>query len=393
MRKPQILYLSYTGLLEPLGQSQILAYLKKLSYHYEFTVISFEKPDDLLNTDKVNELKAICKEYNINWIPKRYHRSPRFLATFFDLLQMFVASFLVIKERRVNIIHCRSYIPTMVACLFKLPTVKIVFDMRALWIEEMIGAGRLRKGSLLHWLLVYIERLLLKSSHHIVSLTQSAVNYLVAEKNVNHTKFSVITTCVDVDKFRLETNLYQKLGTMGTVDSGWYKLEYMFEFLQQQMYLDSTSRFKIVTRDDPFLLYQEAEKYQIPMDSLDIVKSEPLEVAKNINDLKAGLLFFSGGLSKLGSAPTRLGEFLACGIPVLVNDIGDMASIVEKYNVGIVVHDEGSESIMQSLISLEELLKDPDLPKRCRYAAEDYFSVEKGSKKYHDIYQKLLVSS
>ena len=43
----KVLYLSYTGMTDPLGQSQVLAYLKKLSQtgHYQFTVISFEKQE------------------------------------------------------------------------------------------------------------------------------------------------------------------------------------------------------------------------------------------------------------------------------------------------------------------------------------------------------------
>ena len=58
--------------------------------------------------------------------------------------------------------------------------------------------------------------------------------------------------------------------------------------------------------------------------------------AKNIADMKAGLLYFTAGISKLGSAPTRMGEFLACGIPVIGNrGVGDMASLIEKYQVGI----------------------------------------------------------
>ena len=42
-----ILYLSYTGLLEPLGQSQILNYLQLLSKDYgqNISLITFEKPE------------------------------------------------------------------------------------------------------------------------------------------------------------------------------------------------------------------------------------------------------------------------------------------------------------------------------------------------------------
>ena len=42
----KILYISYDGLLEPLGQSQILSYLKNLSSNFIFFLITFEKKTD-----------------------------------------------------------------------------------------------------------------------------------------------------------------------------------------------------------------------------------------------------------------------------------------------------------------------------------------------------------
>ena len=44
-----ILYISYDGMLEPLGQSQVLAYLKRLANGRRIHLISFEKADDWVN--------------------------------------------------------------------------------------------------------------------------------------------------------------------------------------------------------------------------------------------------------------------------------------------------------------------------------------------------------
>ena len=44
-----ILYISYDGLLEPLGYSQVFSYLKFLSLDRPIHIISFEKPADLTN--------------------------------------------------------------------------------------------------------------------------------------------------------------------------------------------------------------------------------------------------------------------------------------------------------------------------------------------------------
>ena len=50
----EILYLSYDGLLEPLGESQVVSYLERLSPPYQLTVVSFEKEQDLRDRGRVS---------------------------------------------------------------------------------------------------------------------------------------------------------------------------------------------------------------------------------------------------------------------------------------------------------------------------------------------------
>ena len=78
------LYLTYDGLTDPLGQSQILPYLLRLSEKgWNITVVSFEKPL------RFKELQATvheqCKTNGIHWIPKVYHKSPSVFSTLGDL--------------------------------------------------------------------------------------------------------------------------------------------------------------------------------------------------------------------------------------------------------------------------------------------------------------------
>lgn len=41
----RVLYISYNGMLDPLGQSQVIPYLKELSRAgIQFTLLSFERP-------------------------------------------------------------------------------------------------------------------------------------------------------------------------------------------------------------------------------------------------------------------------------------------------------------------------------------------------------------
>lgn len=394
MLKKKVLYLSYTGLLEPLGRSQILAYLSRLSDEYQFTIVSFEKANDFAESDKVKTLHQECSSYGINWEPKIYHHKPRLLATLWDLSVLLQATWTFSRSGRTDLVHCRSYIPAIAALLVcKVTKVPFIFDMRALWLDEMIDAGRLERGSLTHRILVSLETKLLKKAAHVVSLTQVAVDYLQTQQpHLNNQEFSVITTCVDLNKFitRDIESLPKKLGTMGTVMSGWYHLDWLFLTLQTQMKRDESASFKVVTRDSEKKLRKMASQYGIEESKLEIISSSPNDIANNIADIKAGLLYFTAGISKLGSAPTRMGEFLACGIPVIGNrGVGDMADLIDKYQVGVVIEDGSQKSIDKALDSLEALYQDNELSKRCRYAAEDYFSADKGTEKYRRIYKAI----
>jgi len=145
-----------------------------------------------------------------------------------------------------------------------------------------------------------------------------------------------------------------------------------------------------VTRDSKQQLMEMAESYQIPQSQLEVYSSCSQSIAEHICDMKAGLLYFTAGVSKLGSAPTRMGEFLACGIPVIGNrGVGDMADLIEKYKVGVVIENGEIGSLERALGQLDDLLKDKELPLRCRAAAEEYFSADKGAEIYRKIYKRI----
>src|SRR5687768_13024004 len=82
-----ILYLSYDGLTDPLGQSQILPYLIALSKKgYILTIISAEKRE---NFELRKELiSKIVEENLISWYPLFYTKKPPVLSTLWDIKRM-----------------------------------------------------------------------------------------------------------------------------------------------------------------------------------------------------------------------------------------------------------------------------------------------------------------
>jgi len=114
------------------------------------------------------------------------------------------------------------------------------------------------------------------------------------------------------------------------------------------------------------------------------------QMPHELNKLDAGIFFYRPTFSKKATAPTKLGEFLACGIPcITLVGVGDTEKIIEYENVGVVLHDLTPESQKEALFKLLKLKENPQTKARCIQAAQKYFSLEKGVEAYNRIYRSL----
>lgn len=394
-----VLYLTKNGLLEPLGQSQVMAYIRGLSTHYRITIISFEKPEDWANLKRVDILKAECEALGIYWLPHRFLRGPRLISPVWNLLQMVWLSANALRSQNVQLVHARSYIPAAVAWLLgRLTQVPFIFDMRALWPEELITAGRLRRGSWLHRQMVVAERACLRDAAGVVSLTNSAVDHLTQAypKDFSRERVVVIPTCADLVRFKPASPPVQRLelGCLGTVLSGWFKLDWLAAFITVVAQQHTRLQFRFTTVDDPSAVRQRLGFAPSINERLTIEACPSDDVQEVLRGQMASLMFFSQGLGKLGSSPTRMAEILGCGVPVVANEgVGDVARIIRDHRVGVLVNSSQPADLMAAWSELQALLLDPGLAQRCRETAEKYFSLTAGTQAYADLYERVLTRS
>ena len=137
------LYLTRNGLLEPLGQSQVFSYLHGLSKDYAITLITYEKPEDFADSAQMEQAQEACKRDGIRWLPQIFHRKTHVIVPALSLVRMVWLLLREVRAGHANLIHVRSYIPAAAALLVqRLTGTPFIFDMRALWPEELITAGR-----------------------------------------------------------------------------------------------------------------------------------------------------------------------------------------------------------------------------------------------------------
>jgi len=393
------LYLTRNGLLEPLGQSQVFGYLRGLSQDHAITLITYEKSEDQADTARMARAQEACAAHGIRWLPQTFRPRPKIIAPALSMMRMAWLVWREVRGGRAGLIHARSYIPAAVALsVHRLTGVPFIFDMRALWPEELITAGRLKRDSVLHRAIVAVERACLRDAAAVVSLTHAAVAHLKREypAELDGQRIAVIPTCADLDRFtpaptkRIGSTVH---GCIGTILSGWFRTDWLAAWLTAVAVDDSDARFDIVTRDDADDVRAALDPKGALGNRLRIGPRPSEEMPDAVRGHDLSVMFFTDGLSKLGSAPTRLAEVLGCGLPVVANDgVGDVAGIVRQNKVGVIVDGPDPVQMRAALDELKVLMQDPDLPGRCRATAQAVFSLEVGTEAYRGIYASILQS-
>lgn len=394
------LYLTRNGLLEPLGQSQVLAYMRGLSRDYRITLITYEKDADWADAARVARQQAECTALGINWQPQRFLPRPRLIAPALSMLRMVWLTARAARGSGARLIHARSYIPAAVALVVSRMTgIPFLFDMRALWPEELITAGRLQRGSLLHKAMMMAERACIGRAAGVVSLTHAALDHLtqIYPAEMSRQRIAVIPTCSDLDRFvpAAAPPVDRVYGCLGTLLSGWFRLDWLAAFIAAAARRDPEARFELTTRDDP-----AAVRAAIDPDGqlglrLHIGPSDSDRVQEVLWQQTALVMFYAGGeVSELGRSPTRMAEILGCGLPVVANDgVGDVAHIIREHRVGVLAAGPEPAAMDAAFDELLALLDDPDLPRRCRHAAEAVFSLSGGTADYAALYARIVSSS
>jgi glycosyltransferase involved in cell wall biosynthesis len=392
-----VLYISYDGMLEPLGQSQVLSYLKCLASNRQIHLVSFEKSVDWVNVDERDRIANDIAAAGIVWHTLHYHKSPSALATAWDVVCGISLGLWLVLRHRIGVVHARSYVPSVMALTIKwLVGVKYIFDMRGFWADERVDGGLWSPSGRMYRLAKGLERQFLLSADHVVSLTHAA------EREIQHFDYlqgrmpdiTVISTCANLNHFKpmpcehARRNLV--LGYVGTVGT-WYLFDEVARCFALLLTLRPDAKFLIVNRNEHTYIRDRLDMAGIPYSAVELIAVTHAEVPKQMSRMDAGVFFIKPVFSKQASAPTKLAEFLGCGIPCLSNaGVGDMAEVLEKDQVGIAITSFDDKAMIVALKQLINLVDDPASSDHCVASAHKHFSLDKGVRLYDEIYKKLF---
>jgi glycosyltransferase involved in cell wall biosynthesis len=397
MQSNRILYLTPDGLTDPLGQSQILPYLKGLALQgFSITIISWEKKLRFSRLAPV--IRTICHDYGITWLPLTYYTFPPVIAPWVNILRMRNLAIKVWQKQLYQIVHCRSYLTSIVGVYLKQKVrVKFIFDMRGFWPDERRESNLWPASSILYSrIYTYFkvqERKFLSEADHIVTLTHAAAHEIETRKLAT-AKISIIPTCVDLEHFnpaqvsdvekealRQQLGIAKNdfillyLGSWGT----WYLTSEMIQ-LFRLLRAQTQATFLILTPDvsaverEPGVIVHEVNRNELPL---------------YISLANASVFFIQPSFSKKGSAATKMGELMAMNIPIITNSgWGDVEKILTGVESTLLLKSFSTTEVKNAVSGLLLLSQNTNL----RQLAFDNFDLTKGIATYKSIYTSLLNS-
>jgi glycosyltransferase involved in cell wall biosynthesis len=400
------IFVSIDGMTDPLGQSQVLPYMVGLSkLGHKIEIVSCEKKENWILNHKT--IESIVADAGIIWNYTFYKTGLPFISQLQNYLSL--KKLVVSKASSSIVLHCRSYLAGLIGlyCKKKFNS-GFIFDMRGFWADERIEGGIWSKSNpIASYLFSFFkkkEKEMLINSDAIISLTHKAKSIILDwNLGIVGPKITIIPCCADLNHFsksnieehKLLTfqNKYAKLknkfvlcyvGSLGT----WYMADEMLEFFKT-LSDKVDSHFLIITKDSEELVRLAASKHDVPFDQITVVSSSRADMPYFISLSNASLFFIRPSFSKSASSPTKMGELLSMEIPVVTNaGVGDVDGIVRHTNCGVIVSNFNKKEYQQAV---SDLIENCNLYKSNTVAAADkYFSLQDGVKKYAKVYQSFI---
>lgn len=403
--RKRVAFLSFDGLSDPLGQSQILPYLQGLvKQNFEISIFCCEKPNRLAAEKK--DLETQLERDGIQWQYLIYDEKGSWFSRWQYTRRLLSMVEVVHKKKPFELLHCRSYLAALAGKkMWGRYRVPFLFDMRGFWANERRDGGIWQKNNLLHQILFryfkYQEKHLLNNAAGIISLTEAGI------KELEHSyptldlkqKTTIIPCCTNTALFNptlsqksvlkdlpADTHLLVYSGSIGT----WYQTKEMIDCLLTWRIKIPTLRLLVLTRDQQALQTILAT-FKLPEDFIIVTAARYADMPAYLARAQAAIFFIKPAYSKIASSPTKMAECWAMDLPIISNrGIGDGDALFEKHKGGILISEYTRRAYLQAC---EDYLALKHEKGALRNIALENFDHRSAIKLYHQAYQNILYRS
>ena len=364
-------YVTIDSLSEGVGSSQITPLITRLSKSgMKINLISYEK------SNPGNQLRDYFESIGVEWNSRPFGPSGLLggIARLNNLRR---------EIPKTNLIHARSDIPAVSAITSH--KARVLWDVRSLWADQKIVIQQNVLNNTLYKTYRGLEKIAAHKSLAMSTLTSAVVPILEKRNGRLPTLRAVVPTTVDLSRFLLVNKVPKVFKALfsGTYND-YYDLDLsglFMEELRKQIHVETYWARPL-----------ESNKMQIGVGEEEVFFVGQAEMAELIPNFSFGVSIckIDAGQSLTAAMPTKIGEFLACGRPIVVNKgLGDMDNFITESRIGVILSGE-KDDLKYAAAELINLVSDPETPFRCRAIAEKYFSMDMAAEKYLDLYSRML---
>lgn len=403
----RVLFMTYDGLTSLIAQSQVWPYIKGLSAAgHRFDLITFEHRDRRRRIE--DAVRRDVAGSAVNWHPCTFRSRPPLVAKLLDQREMIGTARRVVASGGIDAVHARSYVPADAALKLKrrfgLP---FLFDMRAFWADQRLDGNRWPQSNPFYRALYRKwkakEAEFIANADHIIVLTEAARAIVQSWGSYRGQPVAVIPCCVDHQGFaaltaetraaararlniEADATVLVYLGSTGSV----YLLPEMLRFFDRLRRVRPGAKFLFIGDHSAPDLIAEARAAGIGIvaDELRIQFAEHAEVSFWLAAGDLAICLIVQQFSSLGVSPTKLSEYLACGLPVVVNDgVGDVSAIVGQLGAGAVLSTMSADEMDGVVARLDQILAID--PVELRERSRQIHDLPVALAKYRQVYDSI----
>jgi glycosyltransferase involved in cell wall biosynthesis len=371
----------------------ILGHQNATGQQYSYHIVTEEQAAYALSSEEQTKIQAALKEQDLFWHPMPY-RGGKFIL--FKKLWNFISLFFKIwgiKRREktkviVGFLAIAGGYAYIISRILRLKLMVFCFEPHSLYMKEFgIWSG----NSLKYKILSKVEHLQATRADYVTGPTIHTIELLKEWKS--SAKLFRVPISVDTEKFTFSTKDRQRIRTQYNIPEDRYALLYLGKFNGIYYKEKEVAEFckRLVDFDSRIFIFtisptpsEEVEKAYLEAglassDFLVLNKIPYDEIEGYISACDMGMVAIPPLDSQKYRTPVKIGNYLACGIPFLLNrGIADDDIMAEEENVGVVFESLDASDFSIPFESLKQFMQEDTnkLQARCRAAAIKHRGIQ-----------------
>jgi hypothetical protein len=256
--------------------------------------------------------------------------------------------------------------------------------------------GKVIQSSLLYRVLNQLDRKAVMSATGLVVLEESAKHLLKETYDVPNVPLKVIRTCTDVNRYKKRKNIHSKDGVLRFAFLGGAKFPYRPDLALMLIKkliehgVDCTIDF--INKGDRGIIEKATDLTSISKEKVRILSCEHSEIPDILTSYDCGIVMVETSHWRKVCSPTKMGEYLASGLPVIslegIDAIDDLSERTEC--VATISREEllghFQEGGAQKILSF---IKSIGITQKCQTLAKNEFDLEIATNLYVELYSEM----